>query len=78
MSALSLVDGYRHGEQTYGPSRHDSANQYHSKILGSTLKDCAYEIDSGGDHDGFSPTKTIHGETTPAICQYNVYTSWTT
>lgn len=67
MSALGLVDGHRHGEQTYCPSRHDSTNQYHSKILCRTLEDCAYEIDSGGDHDGLSPTKAVHGEPTPSL-----------
>lgn len=70
MSALRLVDGYRHGEQTYCPPGHDAAHQYHSQILGRTLEDCAYEIDSSGDHDGLSPTKAVHGEATPSICQY--------
>lgn len=76
MSALRLVDGHRHGEQTYCPTRHDSANQDHSQILSSTLKNCAYEIDSGGDHDGLSPTEAVHGEPTPSKCQYNLYVFW--
>lgn len=80
MSTFRLVYRYGHAHESNGPSREDTADEYHGDVLRSGLEDCSDRTNKSTHLDAEFPAEAIHRQTTleSANCRYGIQLSAST